>query len=128
MKNVNPVLTALNRKKTLILAIFEKLCTSQSEYNQRIDKIIHAMTGIRSDLANTISKLSQYIYNPRIKHQTALDYILKYLKETANVAIVYNFNSVGDFVSFTDLALKGNMINRNSTDASKMLLGKKVVI
>lgn len=128
MENANPVLTPLNGKNTLMPTATDEPCTNQSEYQERIGKIMYAMIGTRADFAQAIEKLSQYTHNPAVRHQTEFDHVLKYLSGTVDFATMYNFSSDGDPVSFVDAAYGDDVTDQKSTYGHTMLLENVAVI
>lgn len=127
MDNANPVLTPLDGKEMLTLTTTD-LRTNQLDYQKRIGSIMYAMTSTRPDLAYAVGKLSQFTHDPAAKHRTALDRVLKYLRGTADYALVYDHNTAGDPVSFADAAYGDDTENRKSTYGHTLLLGNGAVI
>lgn len=89
---------------------------------------MYAMVGTRPDLAYAVGKLSQYTHDPTAKHCTALDRVLKYLKGTADLALVYNHSDNGDPIGFADAAYGDDMNDQKSTHGHTLLLGNGAVI
>ena len=128
MDNANPVLTPLDGKESLTPATADEPRTNQLEYQKRIGSVMYAMVSTRPDLAFAVGKLSQYTHDPATRHRTALDRVLKYLKGTADLALVYDHNRNGDLISFADAAYGDDVNDRKSTYGHTMLLGNGAVI
>ena len=64
--------------------------TNQCEYQKCIGSLMYAMVGTRPGIAYAISKLSQYCQDPAVWNGTALDRVLLYQKNTAELALVFD--------------------------------------
>lgn len=59
------------------------------EYQHKIDKLIYAAIHTRPDIAFAIGRLSQYLSDPAKHHGQALKTLLRYIRSTINLGIVY---------------------------------------
>nr|GEV03230.1 retrovirus-related Pol polyprotein from transposon TNT 1-94 [Tanacetum cinerariifolium] len=66
---------------------FERM--SKVPYANAIRSLMYLMVCTRPDIAYTVSVVSRYLANPGKKHWEAVKWILKYLRGTANVGLVY---------------------------------------
>lgn len=128
MDQANSVTTPLDGKEMLGPAAADELRTDQLEYQKRVGSIMYAMTSTRPDLAYAVGKLSQHAHDPTIRHRTALDRVLKYLKGTAELALIYDHNESGNPVGFADAAYGDDTNDRKSTHGYTLLLGNGAVI
>lgn len=129
VENSNPVLTPIDGHEELTPATPNEARTNQLEYQQRIGSIMYAMVCTRPDLAYVVGKLSQFTHDPAVRHRTALDRVLKYLKGTVDLALVYDCNKHdGHPVSFADAAYGDDANDRKSTYGHTLLLGNGAVI
>lgn len=78
---------------------------------------MYLMVATRPDLAFGMGKLSQYCYDPCIRHRVALNHLLRYIGETIDYALVYNFDLPrdGNPISFADAANGDDLDDRRST-------------
>ena len=60
---------------------------------------MHVMRCTQSDIIFTISKLSQWCQNSAVHHYTVIDQVMKYLKETADITIIYKR---GGLIKYSD--------------------------
>ena len=58
-------------------------------YSNAIRSMMYLMVYAGSDLAHAINTLSRFMTNPSPNHWEALKLLLKYLKGTYNVSLVY---------------------------------------
>ncbi|GJX81812.1 retrotransposon protein, putative, ty1-copia subclass [Tanacetum coccineum] len=62
---------------------------SKVPYANVVGSLMYLMVCTRPDIAYTVSIVSRYLVNPRKNHWEAVKWILKYLKGTAYVGLVY---------------------------------------
>jgi hypothetical protein len=93
MEDCRPVKCPLDLKTTLSLADCppdsNPLNPSLYPYRAVIGSLMYAMVGTRPDLAFAVSFLSRFSKNPGMKHWLALKRVLRYVKQTLDVAIEY---------------------------------------
>jgi hypothetical protein len=61
-------------------------------YHEIIGSLNHPAQWTRSNVVNTISKLSQYLHDPSIIHLTAVKYLLRYFKDTIHFRQIHIFS------------------------------------
>ena len=98
----------------------------QRKYQKRIDSLMYAMIETRSDIAYAIGKLSQYCQNPSMRHRTALDRVLRYLKRTVDLALLYD--KTASPICYADASYGDNQIDRKSTYGHTLLIENGAVI
>lgn len=129
MENANPVLTPMDGNEALTPSSADDPRTKQLEYQKTIGSLMYAMVCTRPDLAYAVGKLSQFTHDPAVRHRTALDRVLKYLKGTADLALTYDHSSSNSGpMSFADAACGDDTNDRKSTYGHTMLLGYGAVI
>ena len=79
---------------------------------------MYFMVCTRPDLAYIVSTLSRFMINPGPYHWEAVKWLLKYLRGTYNVGLIYRHksNSVR-LKGFTDSDYDGDRDNRKSTSS-----------
>ncbi len=87
--DAHTVSTPLDKTLPLLAAIpGEKMCNP--EYYQRLTgSLNHLAVFTRPDIAFAASKLAQFNSNPTAKHLNAVLHVLRYLKGTRNLFIIY---------------------------------------
>lgn len=61
----------------------------QADYPTLLGELMYLMVQTRPDLAYSVSRLAQFMSNPREEHWTALKRILRYLQSTQELGICY---------------------------------------
>lgn len=87
-------------------------------YPQVIGSLMYAMLGTRPDLAFAVGVLGRYAAQPKRCHWEAAKRVLRYLRATASVALVYEGSDVNtdmDFHGFSDADWSGDPDNSRST-------------
>ena len=100
--------------------------TDQREYQQRIGSMMYAMIGTRPDIAYAIGKLSQYCQDPSVRHRTAIDRVLRYLKGTVDLALLYD--GTANPICYGDASYGDDATDRKSTYGHTLIMGNAAVI
>ncbi|CAM8888778.1 unnamed protein product [Rhodiola kirilowii] len=94
----------------------------QLEYSRVIGSLMYAMTSTRPDIAFVVGKLSRYTSNHSEDHWRAVHRVLRYLKGTINLGLVYSeFPSVIEV--YSDASWISNEEDHSSTSGWVFLLG-----
>ncbi|CAM8910957.1 unnamed protein product [Rhodiola kirilowii] len=118
--NCHPVVTPFDSSKHLLSNKGDPV--SQLEYSRVIRSLMYAMTSTRPDIAFAVGKLSRYTSNPSVDHWQAVHRVLRYLKGTMNLGLVYSeFPSVIE--GYSDASLISNEEDHSSTSGWVFLLG-----
>ncbi|CAM8975690.1 unnamed protein product [Rhodiola kirilowii] len=117
--NCHPVTTPFDSSKHLLPNKGDPM--SQLEYSRVIGSLMYAITSTRPDIAFAVEKLSRYISNPSVDHWQAVHRVLRYLKGTMNLGLVYSeFPSVIE--GFLDASWISNEKDHSSTSGWVFLL------
>ena len=132
-----------NSKRGLIpfrhgIHLSKKMCSNTSKEIERMSKIpyalaigslIYAILYMRPDIVHAASVTSRYQSNPDKEHWTSVKYILKYLRRTKNMFLIFGNEELkvqgytnSDFMSDTDdrKSTSGNIFLCNSGAVSWM--------
>ncbi|CAM8975229.1 unnamed protein product [Rhodiola kirilowii] len=116
----HPVTTPFDSSKHLLPNKGDPV--SQLEYSRVIGSLMYAMTSTGPDIAFAVGKLSRYTSNPSVHHWQAVHRVLRYLKGTMNLGLVYfEFPSV--IKVFSDASWISNEEDHSSTSGWVFLLG-----
>lgn len=74
----------------------------QVPYREAIGSIMYAMTGTRPDIAYAVSLFSRFSEKPKLPHWIGVKRILRYLKDTSSVGIVYDGSRDSELVGYCD--------------------------
>ncbi|CAM8940913.1 unnamed protein product [Rhodiola kirilowii] len=118
--NCHPVTTPFDSSNHLLPNKGDPV--SQLEYSRVIGSLMYAMTSTRPDIAFAVGKLSRYTSNPSVDHWQAVHRVLRYLKGTMNLGLIYSeFPSVIE--GFSDASWISNEEDHSSTSGWVFLLG-----
>lgn len=97
---------------------FERSRMDKIPYANAIGSVMYVMVCTRPDLAFAISTLSRYMSNPGEYHWEALKWLLKYLKGTSDLGLMFCKGETEiQLKGFVDSDFAGNCDNRKSTSA-----------
>jgi hypothetical protein len=86
----HPVSTPMESGKHFSRITEQKLTEEKGqEYRSMIGSLLYLSNGSRPDIAYAVSVLSQYVSNPGEEHYEAGRRILRYLKQTSELALYY---------------------------------------
>ncbi|RVW79759.1 Retrovirus-related Pol polyprotein from transposon TNT 1-94 [Vitis vinifera] len=84
-------------------------------YSSVVGSLMYAMVCTRPDLAFAISVVSRFMSNPGKAHWEAVKWIMRYLKGSSSVCLVYGNGDVSSgLVGFTDSDHEGDLMKRRS--------------
>jgi len=90
-----------------------QLIENINQYQRLVGKLIY-FTVTRSNLAFSVSQVSQFMHSLRSCHLEAIDKILKYLKRTPGKGILMKNNNSNEICGYTDAYWAENF-DRKST-------------
>lgn len=85
----------------------------KEEYQSIIGALMYLSVTTRPDIMHTISKLSQFNTDPHIEHMHAAKHVLRYLKSTQDLCLLYKRSNL-NVTGFTDADWGGSTIDRKS--------------
>ncbi|RVW57769.1 Retrovirus-related Pol polyprotein from transposon TNT 1-94 [Vitis vinifera] len=84
-------------------------------YSSVVGSLMYVMVCTRPDLAFAISVVSRFMSNPGKAHWEAVKWIMRYLKGSSSVCLVYGNGDVSSgLVGFTDSDHEGDLMKRRS--------------
>lgn len=97
-------------------------------YKSLVGSLMHASVSTRPDISYSTNFVAQYLFNPGQKHQSSAKRILRYLKGTSNVGLLYKSSNI-DFIlkGYSDAHWAGRVDTIRSTSGYCFLLGKCVI-
>ena len=113
MQDCNGVHTPMEAGRRLAPAKKDDKLVEAREYQSLVASLMYIAVGTRPDLAFTISVLSKFNSRPTMDHFLATKRVLRYLKETAEMGLVYD--SINNLVGYTDSDFGGDLYDRKST-------------
>jgi hypothetical protein len=127
MATCNGVQTPMEANSHLCPYENEADITETTEYQSTVGSVMYAMLGTRPDLAYSISTLGKFCSAPIMSHHSALKKVIRYIKQTLNVGILYDGSSIDpegfpELVCYTDSDWAGDRSDRRSTGGYVFLL------
>lgn len=113
MSATDPVSIPID-KSMLSVEDSEKL-DEQTPYRKAVGSLIYLATVSRPDISYVISVLSQFLDKPTKVHWCLVKKVLKYLKGTSGLGILYNANAESKLECFSDSDFAGDPSSRKST-------------
>src|SRR3954464_4374358 len=98
----------------------------QKLYRGMIGSLLY-LTASRPDILFCVCLCARFQSDPRESHLTAVKRILRYLKGTTNVGLVYRKSKEYNLVGFCDADYAGDRIERKSTSGSCQFLGSHLI-
>jgi len=133
MANANPVSTPLAKDTSLdVSATRLDNAASQKEYMSIIGSLMYTALGTRPDITFAVTKLSQYNHDPRTTHMTAAKRVLRYLKYSQDLGLVFRKDSdltssnLHKLHAYTDADWAGNPQDRKSISGYVFFLGAPI--
>ena len=102
---------------------------SHVPYSSAVGSIMYAMVCTRLDISHAISVVSRYMANPGKEHWQATKWILRYLRGTANIGLVYDRASTdsGSVIGYVDSDFVGDLDKRKSLTGYVFTLSDSVI-
>ncbi|CAL8993231.1 unnamed protein product, partial [Prunus brigantina] len=100
---------------------------SKIPYASAIGSLMYAMVCTRPDISYAVSVTSRYQSNPGLDHWGAVKCILKYLRRTKDMFLVYGGTSELQVEAFTDSDFASDVDDRKSTSGYVFILNGGVV-
>ncbi|GKV35094.1 hypothetical protein SLEP1_g43407 [Rubroshorea leprosula] len=95
----------------------EKKFMARVPYASAVGSLMYAMVCTHPDISHVVSVVSRYMANPGKGHWEAVKWILRYLRGTVDVGLVYDrsANPSGNVVGFVDFDFADDLDKRRST-------------
>lgn len=113
MQDCNGVHTPKEAGRRLVPAKGDDKLVGQREYQSLVGSLMYIAVGTRPDLAFTVLVLSKFNAKPMMDHFLATKRVLRYLKETVGMGLVYR--SVDNLTGYTDSDFARYLNKRKST-------------
>ena len=124
MADADPVSTPADTSVKLIQDDGMSTHVDSSKYQSMMGSLLWAAISTRSDIAQAVSTVSRFNKEPNQAHLTAVKRILRYLKGTADLGIVYGPTSGTGLVGFSDANWAGDHDDRRLTIGNVFLFSR----
>ena len=122
MQDCKPVSTPVSSSSKLIKATDKDEGVDQKEYQSAIGSLMYLSVSTRLDIPYAVSSLARFTSKPTNEHWTALKRLLRYLKGTLNLGILYTKDEKRSCIGYTDADWAGDINDRKSTSGYVFLL------
>ena len=92
------------------------------KYAEIVGMLMYLANGTRPDLSYSVGALARFMACPRKEHWQRLMGVVRYLKGTANVGIIFDGKKMGDLTGFSDSDFGGDPDKRRSTTGYVFML------
>ncbi|XP_060967751.1 secreted RxLR effector protein 161-like [Cannabis sativa] len=96
-------------------------------YASAVGSLMYAMLCTRPDICYAVGNVSRYQSNPGHEHWNAVKYILKYLKSTRNLVLVYKGGALNP-IGYIDSDFQASLEDSKSTSGMVFTLGGGAVV
>ena len=94
----------------------DKLIDDNVPFREAVGSLLYLATGTRSDISFAVSVVSQALSNPTKRHWEMIKRILRYLKGTADIGILYKHGHDKNLLTtYSDADYAGDTLTRRST-------------
>ena len=122
MQNCKPVNTPVSIGNKLVKANEEDEPVNQRQYQSAVGSLMYLAVSTRPDISYAVSSLARFSCKPTNEHWTALKRLLRYLKGTTNLGILYSDTGMDKCIGYTDADWEGDQDDRKSTSGYIFLL------
>ena len=122
MQNCKPVNTPVSIGNKLVKANEEDEPVNQRQYQSAVGSLMYLAVSTRPDISYAVSSLARFSCKPTNEHWTALKRLLRYLKGTTNLGILYSNTGMDKCIGYTDADWAGDQDDRKSTSGYIFLL------
>jgi len=126
MLECNPVSTPLDTSVKLVNATESEQLADQKEYQTVVGELMFAAIATRPDIMCAVGQLSQFNSKPSSKHLHAAKRVLRYLKGTTTLGIMYGKPPMR-LNAFSDADWAGDVNTRKSTTGYVVMLNNGAI-
>ncbi|KAL9811853.1 putative RNA-directed DNA polymerase [Arabidopsis thaliana] len=125
MSEAKGVSTPMGAHFKLASVTSEEECvdTEKVPYASAIGSIMYAMVGTRPDVAQAIGVLSRFMGNPGKVHWTAVKWLLRYLKNSSDLKLIYTQGKDLQVQGYSDSDYAADLDRRRSTTGYVFTIG-----
>ncbi len=127
MEDCKPVSTPVSVGQQLIQAKDGEELVDQTRYQSLIGSLMYLSICTRPDITYSVSNLARFSQHPTREHWTGVKRLLRYLKGTADLGILYTREKSGELRGFTDADWGEDQDSRRSTSGCVFLRARGAV-
>ena len=115
MESANPVNTPIDPSTKLVKTTEDIDIVDQRLYQSVVGSLLYLSTGTRPDITYALSNVAKFCANPNKQHWTAIKRIMRYLKGTLHVGLLYSKDGSKDCIGYSDADWAGDLDDHKST-------------
>ena len=123
MDEARTVATPVDSSMKLTKASEEDVLFDQHKYQSAVGSLLYLSVATRPDITYAVSNVAKFSASPTTRHWTAVKRIMRYLKGTTNLGLVYTPQSNNNCVGFSDSDWGGDLDDRKSTSGYVFQIG-----
>ena len=127
MENAKPVNTPVDTGSKLVKSTDESEGVDQTLYQSAVGNLLYLSIGTRPDITYAVSSVAKFCADPSKQHLTAVKRILRYLKGTTHLGLLYSKDDCKDCVGYSDADWAGDIDDRKSTSGYLFQIGGTAV-
>ena len=121
MQDCKPISTPVNPDVKLVSGQSSDVCNQQM-YQAVVGSLLYLSTKTRPDIAYAVGCAARFCAKPTKEHWTAVKRILRYLKGTSNLGLLYRSTTSSELVGYSDADWAGDVGDRKSTSGYVFML------
>ena len=104
----------------------DQVLTDKNQYQRLVGRLIY-LSHTRSDIAYTVSVVSQFMHSPSKEHMDAVYRVLRYMKSSLGKVLFFGRNNDYEITGYTDADWARDQTDRKSTSGYFMFVEKHLV-
>ena len=127
MESAKPVGTPVDNGTKLVKTTEESERVEQTLYQSAVGSLLYLSMGTRPDITYAVSNVARFCAYPSKQHLTAVKRILRYLKGSTDLGLLYSVDGSRDCVGYSDADWAGDVNDHKSTSGYLFQLGGAAV-
>ena len=123
MENAKPVKTTVDTCTKLVKATEDEEIFDQKLYQSAVESLLYLSAGTRLDITYAVNNVAKFSSHPNIQHWTGVKRIMRYLKGTTNIGLLYSKQESRKYVEYSDSHWGGDLDDRKSTSGYFFQIG-----
>ena len=123
MENAKAVKTPVDMSVKLVKAIESEDSVDQQLYQSAVGGLLYLSIGTRPDIAYAVSNVAKFSSHPTNKHWIAVKRIMRYLKGTSDLSLLYTKEGSYKCIGYSDSDWGGDLDDRKSTSGYLFQIG-----
>ena len=117
------IATPVDSSIKLVKASEEDVLFDKHKYQSAVGSLLYLSVATRPDITYAVSNVAKFSASPTTQHWTAVKRIMRYLKGTTNLGLVYTPQNNNNCVAFSDSDWGGDLDDRKSTSGYVFQIG-----